>query len=400
VTEEPQKRSTRLLWAPTLLAAILLALLVVFVSRRDGGVPVQVATTSRSDLLVPVLCDGTLEPAPGGELRAPESATVAEIFVREGSLVEKGSPLLSLDDPLLAEKALEARGELRRLEAERAQAVTDVAREKSEAEHLKTMADASARLLKEGATTRTAADGDALAARQAAERTLAAEARLASLNRSPSGTAPTRLDAAEALARDLESRLAAMTIRAPFAGVVYGLPRKTREAVTAGQFVAGVADPAHRRVRARVEQPDLPRIRPGQRLLVTFDGLPEHRWEGEVGSVSPGLREINGREVGEVLGEIPDPSGALPFNASVNVQIVTGEKKGVLVVPRAALYREGDKRYVWLLDGRRARRRDVSVGLVGLTAVEITAGLQEGDTVLLPGTVTLSDGLRVAASRT
>jgi UDP-N-acetylmuramoylalanine--D-glutamate ligase len=44
-------------------------------------------------------------------------------------------------------------------------------------------------------------------------------------------------------------------------------------------------------------------------------------------------------------------------------------------------------------------RRDVSVGLVGLNDVEVTGGLAENDAVILPGTVPLSDGLRVTAAK-
>jgi len=106
---------------------------------------------------------------------------------------------------------------------------------------------------------------------------------------------------------------------------------------------------------------------------------------------------VGGRQVGEVLGEISDPTSRLPPNASVNVQIVVGEKKGALVVPRAALQRDGERRFVWILQNGRARRRDVKVGLVGLTEVEVTSGLADGDRVLMSGAVPLSEGLRVAA---
>ncbi|HSB36707.1 MAG TPA: hypothetical protein VLH41_07500, partial [Thermoanaerobaculia bacterium] len=153
------------------------------------------------------------------------------------------------------------------------------------------------------------------------------------------------------------------------------------------------------RVRARVDQPDLPRLAVGQRLVVTFDGLPGRRWEGTVLAVSPGVREAAGREVGELVGEISDNDRSLPPNASVNVQIITGEKRGALAIPRAALLRDGDRRYVYRLDEGRARRRDVSVGLVGLNDVEVTGGLAENDAVILPGTVPISDGLRVTAAK-
>jgi membrane fusion protein (multidrug efflux system) len=152
-------------------------------------------------------------------------------------------------------------------------------------------------------------------------------------------------------------------------------------------------------VRARGDQPDLPRVAGGQRLIVTFDGLPDRRWEGKVLTVSSGVREASGREVGEVIGEISDKPLSFPPNASVNVQIVVGEKHGVPTIPRAALQRDGSRRFVWRLEEGRARRRDVSVGLIGLNDVEIAGGLQENDSVLLPGIVPLSDGLRVTTAR-
>ena len=73
-------------------------------------------------------------------------------------------------------------------------------------------------------------------------------------------------------------------------------------------------------------------------------------------------------------------------------------KTGALVVPRASVLRDGDRRYVYVLDAGRARRRDVTVGLLGLAEVEVIGGLAEKDTVILPGATALSDGLRVRAA--
>jgi len=163
--------------------------------------------------------------------------------------------------------------------------------------------------------------------------------------------------------------------------------------------VASVADPQHLRVRIRVDQPDLPRVVPGQRIVVTFDGLPDRRWDGRVLTVPSGVTESGGRQVGEVIGEISDARLTLPPNASVNAEIVVSEKKGALTIPRAALVREGDRRLVFVPEGRRARRRDVGVGLIGLSEVEVTSGIAEGETVLLPGAVPLSDGARITITR-
>jgi HlyD family secretion protein len=373
-------------------------LLVVFLFAaglwRPKPPSVPAAKAARADLVVPILCDGTLEPLPGGELRALDAATVAAVFVHDGDRVRKGETLVRLESPAVSEKAREARAEALRLAAEKIQAAAEADRARRETAERKRTFEADTRLLAEKAITKHAWEASEAAFRDAEERLRSAEAKLASLDGMANGGA-SRLELVRASARDLEERVAALTVAAPRDGMVYGLPRKTGEIVVPGQIVAGVADPGVRSVRARVDQPDLPRIAPGQRIRVTFDGLPEKTWEGTIGRVSPGLREVGGREVSDVLGEFRGASDELPPNASVNVEIVVGEKRGALVVPRAALQRDGERRFVFVPVDGRARRRDVGVGLLGLTAVEVTSGLAEGDVVLLPGTTPLADGARV-----
>ena len=365
------------------LGAAAVLLLVVAAYARPRRIPVQAAVVQRQDLLVPVQCDGNLEPPPGGELRSPEAATVAELMVREGDRVGKDAPLLRLENPELSQKALDARSEALALSAERAQTQADLSNLRRELKYAKETWEGDSRLLAAGAITKAAFEASERAYSEAQEKALAAEARAAGFVGPDS-----RLALAERTAETLAKRVAALTFRAPFPGVVYGLPRRTGESVSAGQVVASVVDPERRRLRARVDQPDLPRIAVGQKILVFFDGLPRERWEGKVSFVSPGLTQIGGREVG-------DPKGRLPTNAAVEVQIVTGEKSATLVVPRASVLKDGDRRYVYLLDAGRARRRDVKVGLTGLNDVEIVGGLAEKDLVILPGAVPLSDGMRV-----
>lgn len=381
-------------WALVLLAA-LLALFAASVLWRPPAPVVVAARAVRTAVVVPVLCDGTLEPSAGGEIRALDTASVAEVLVKEGERVKKGDVLVRLESPSLAEKARESRAESLRLSADLTDAVAEVERARRARDEKRKTREADRRLLADKAITRAEADVSDAAFRDAEGALRAAEARLASLKGDGDAPAASRVSLAKASARNLEERVAALTVRAPRGGVVYGLPRKAGETVAPGQIVAAVADPGRRRVRARVDQPDLPRVAVGQRLEVTFDGLPERRWEGRVGSVPPGLRDVGGREVAEILGDLDDPRGELPPNASVNVEVVVGEKKGALVVPRAALQREGDARYVWVLSSGRAARRTVAIGLLGLTSVEVTSGLAEGDVVLLPGATPLVEGARV-----
>jgi len=428
-----------------LIAAVGIATGVVAWRRR--AVPVTLAPVVRADLLVRVLCDGRLEPPEGGESRVADGGTVAAIAVHEGDRVRRGQLLLRIVNPDLDGRVRDARAEVRQLLSDTAAIASEVDRDQREAAWREQMVAGDRRLVAQGAIPRATLDADELAWRQALDRTREAAARRDALRhgaghdgRAASGAAPesgrpaagSRLALAQATAAAFERRQQALTVRAPLDGMVYGLPRAAGETVQPGQLVASVTDPDHPHVRCRVDQPDLPRVAPNQRLIVTFNGLPDRQWDGTVQRVGTGLREAGGREVGEIVGELADPVHTLPANAAVDVQVVVAQKRGVLTIPRAALRRDvdqgsgaaggegvqgdgggagglagiagatgagGGRRFAYVVRGHHAHRRDVTVGLIGLAEVEVLSGLGEGERVVAEGPPTLEENVRVAEAK-
>jgi len=166
---------------PIVAVAVLALVWLVLGLAKPRGVTVQVAEVKRGDLVVPVQCDGTLEPPPGGELRSPESATVKDILVREGDRVTPGTILLTLSTPELSQKALDARAEALRLRAELESARSELANAQREEKHWREVYEGDQRLLASGAITRVAAEADQRALQQAEGTLAAARARLAGL---------------------------------------------------------------------------------------------------------------------------------------------------------------------------------------------------------------------------
>ncbi|HUJ16317.1 MAG TPA: efflux RND transporter periplasmic adaptor subunit [Thermoanaerobaculia bacterium] len=341
----------------------------MILSACSNAPTVQTATATRKQFVVPILADGTLEPLPGGEVRAPEAAVIGALLVHEGQRVTRGTELIRLDNPDLTQRVLQSRSDSQQLAASAAEA-------KQQGEQLHAIADADARLVKSGAITN-------FEYQQAVEKARAADAQLADLTQ--------RKQLADDAARDLQARATQMVLRAPADGLVYNLSR-TGESVMPGQVLATVSDPLHMRVRARVDAPDVPRVHAGQHFTVTFEGLPNQKWQGAIIEVPPGLRQVGPREVGEVIGEINGDASALPANASVTVEIVVGEKIDALVIPRGALMRDDETRFVYQYAAGKAVRTPIQIGLIGPTEVEIVSGLREGDTVILPGGTMLHDG--------
>src|SRR4029077_6680103 len=153
-----------------------------------------------------------------------------------------------------------ARSETLQLGEESARAAADVDQQKREVAHKAAIVESDKRLLAASAIARSVAEADELACRQAQDALRSATARLESLEGDGGSSRTSRLALAESSAHQLESRVDGLSVRAGTDGVVFGLPRKIGETIAEGQLVASVADPEHLRVRARVDQPDLPRI--------------------------------------------------------------------------------------------------------------------------------------------
>jgi RND family efflux transporter MFP subunit len=277
---------------------------------------------------------------------------VAEVLFEEGQAVRQGQLLIRMDDALLqaglnqAEAAIaEADAALRLARQELARAV-DLARTSS-------------------APRQTVEQREAAAAQ--------AEARLAS--------AVARRD-------EVAARLAQARILAPADGIV------SKRAVLPGN-VTGVGQELLRLIRdgrleldARVPELELPALRPGQTVRVTHG---ERTIEAELRAVAPTVSPETRLGIAHVA--LPPDSGLRP-GMFARAEILPGAAPGLTVPQSAMLFREG-RPAVFVLEGERVALRPVATGRRQDGRVEITAGLAEGERVVVSGAGFLSDGDRV-----
>ena len=86
-------------------------------------------------------------------------------------------------------------------------------------------------------------------------------------------------------------------------------------------------------------------------------------------------------------------------NTTVDVRIHISERPMALVVPRGAVFIEGNNRFVFRVEDNRLHRRNIKVGIANPTKIEILSGLNEGDVVALPGETSLKENLRIIPVR-
>jgi HlyD family secretion protein len=187
-----------------------------------------------------------------------------------------------------------------------------------------------------------------------------------------------------ALAREAAGRT---SLVAPAAG------RVTRWQVAPGDWLAigtPVADfqvPEAFYLRLPVDELDLPKLRTGMPVAVTFDAFPDDALRGKVtriGRVSQPTAE--GAQAFPVEVAFEDPQGRARPGMNADARLVVREKQAALAIPVGAVRREGDRMVVTRLraDGKQ-ETVPFEPGILTLDRVEVKQGLAEGDRLVLPG---------------
>src|SRR5204863_8422189 len=107
--------------------------------------------------------------------------------------------------------------------------------------------------------------------------------------------------------------------------MVYALPVRESAYVNQGDLVVGVAELKNIQGLALVDEPDIGRLTKGQRVDVTWDGLPGRVWQGTVTRIPTTVSLHGSRTVGEVTASVDNQDMKLLPNVNVNVTVITAE---------------------------------------------------------------------------
>lgn len=222
-----------------------------------------------------------------------------------------------------------------------------------------------------------------------------AESRRAALvNRSDLAAAEGRLREAEAAAAAARVRIAMTIVRAPIAGVVYQFDLRPGAYLNPGDLVAGIGRLDRVRVIIYVDEPDLGRVEVGKPVTITWDARSGRSWKGVVDKLPTQVAALGTRQVGEASSVIENPGHELLPGTNVNAEIRSQAVRNAIVIPTAAVRREGGKTGVYVLAGDRIEWRDVKLG-VGGTARTQVEGIEDGASVVLPTDRPLAGGMSV-----
>ncbi len=401
----PSAEARRLLfWLPL----GLLGLAAIAWLFRPQPVAVDFATIGRGQLRVTVSDDGETRVRDVFVVSAPVPGRMQRIELEAGDAVQAGETVIARiepSDPSFLDVRSEAEARAALQAAEAAQRLAAAAVERAEAEV--DFAEAEFRRYQGLAERDTVSANDLDAAERRARTARAARAEAGAALRVREGElaqARARLMAPGTERPTDPAGCECVNVYSPVSGRVLRVLRESEGVVASGAPLVEVGDPQQLEVVVDLLSTDAVRVRPGQRVLIeAWGGDPP--LAGIVRRVEPfgftkvsalGIEEQRVNVVIDFAGDGNRPS-ALGHGYRVEPRIVLAEADDVLKVPRAALFRDGERWAVFVDDGGRATLRAVTIGLENGLEAEVVDGLAAGERVVLQPSDRISDGERVRA---
>jgi HlyD family secretion protein len=193
-----------------------------------------------------------------------------------------------------------------------------------------------------------------------------------------------------------EANVRRMTIKSPIDGIVvmasivrngeFGQIREGDQ-VNAGQPFLSIVDPGSMALDASINQVDSERLRLGMRAEVRLDAYPDIDLPGAViglGAMSK-ASVFRARYVGEmpVRVRVERLDARLIPDLTGSAEIVLGEEKPTVTVPRGAVFEEDGGAFVYCKQGEGWTKRPVHTGTENFTTAAIESGLEKGEVVAL-----------------
>jgi membrane fusion protein (multidrug efflux system) len=188
------------------------------------------------------------------------------------------------------------------------------------------------------------------------------------------------------LARATAARL---KIVAPFDGIAGIRLVNVGDYLKDGADIVNIEDIDALFVDFRLPERFQSKVRRGQTALLDIDALPGRRYTAQIQAIDP-LIDANGRSVG-VRGCIDNRQLQLRPGMFARANTVFSVREDARVIPEEAIVPQGNRQFVIkLLEGpsaqtRTTKRVEVKVGIRTPGKVEITEGLEAGDTVVAAG---------------
>jgi RND family efflux transporter MFP subunit len=357
-------------------------------TKAAAPVPVSIAPVATIDTAERLEAGGVVVARESASISSRIVATISGIRVKSGDRVRAGDVLITLDAQDATEHTSQARASAVAAEQTVAQART----ERSAAEAELRLATAWQTRIATLHAKNSATDHE----RDEAEARLsAAAARLAGTQAGIEGAEAQRASARAAVGVATATESFA-TVRAPFDGLVTERLTDPGNLAAPGILLLRMESNGARQVVVHVDEARAAYVDVGDRVPLLIDAA------AEPGADDTGLEGVV-TEVARAVGtdqraftvKVSLPSTVTARTGSFARVVFRGAPRRALIVPAHAIQRHGQVLSVYVVQDGVATLRLIRVGTSSSEGVEVVAGLDAGESIIVSPLTRLADGVRV-----
>jgi multidrug efflux pump subunit AcrA (membrane-fusion protein) len=404
------------------LVVVLLVALVVWRVKRSATekeseeppvVSVKVVKAEKENIAAPVSAVGTIWPREKADVAAKISAQIKKMAQLKNKLVHAGDVIAVLESRDLETQRAEAVAALNEERANERSLITGTI-PKTNAEDQKALLDARAKvnnaratyerrraLFERGGISKKDLEASQLELTTAEDELRLEEQTVAlrthSLNPNDRALAAAKTAQAQQRVATLDAQLSYATIRSPITGIVTDQFQYEGEFASAGGKLVTIADTSSVIVKAPFADTAVAELKTGDTVTVLPTDSSAEEMHGQVTLLGRSSDPTN-RTV-EVWVTLGNGDGKLRANGAAQVTVFANSKDDAIVLPTSAVTLEtsnADEGTVMVVDGQNvAHETKVKIGIRTPDKIEITEGLQGGETVVVEGNYALPDGTKV-----
>ena len=167
------------------------------------------------------------------------------------------------------------------------------------------------------------------------------------------------------------------------------------QVIGVGQAVLTLVQEGEREVEINVPESRIGNVRQVEEVTVKLWALPDVKIKGKVREIAPMADAVT--RTYRVRISLVQPPEKMTLGMTASVEIAASEPKHAIVyeIPLSALYQTGQQPSVWVVKNDTVTLRPVQTGKFGKTTLQITSGLQAGETIVTAGVHKLWEGKKV-----
>lgn len=336
---------------------------------KNMAVPVAVQPVNRADVAKELVASGQLVGEQSVVVSPKIAGKVAAVNVELGTAVTAGSVLFKLDDSDIQAQVQQSEANVAVMEARKIVAEQNLVNASKQFERYK-------QLYQQGVISADTFDTYSL-----------------KLDQASSGESVANLAQAQASLAYQQNQLANTVITAPISGEVAsenvdagGMVNSSTQAVT-------LVNLDRVKVQVTVGEQHIGKLKQGQEVKVLVPSVRQEPFTGVIANLSPAVDAKTKSFLIEV--KMDNPNHVLKQGMFAEVHIITDRSEQALTVPIDAIVQKSGENYVYTVAEGTAKENKVSVGVSDGKVTEITAGLAEGDQVIVLGQQGLVSGAKV-----